>query len=141
MESQYGSVQAAILCGDVPAPRQPSVYLDDIRATTASEPRFAPLTRAPGPCAFWPAVPREQPTAIGNATPALIVQSTRDPRTTYRGARALHTALRGSRLVTLADARIHAVFGNYGNACVDGQVLGYLRTGVLPTADVTCQPG
>jgi hypothetical protein len=38
-------------------------------------------------------------------------------------------------------ARIHAVFGNYGNACVDRPVIGCLRSGVLPAADLTCLQG
>jgi pimeloyl-ACP methyl ester carboxylesterase len=136
-ESEYGSVQAAILCGDVAAPRNPEVYLREIRAAMATEPRFAPLTRNLGPCVFWPE-PRERSTRIGNATPALIVQSTGDTRTTYEGALVMHAALTGSRMVTLPGARIHAVFGNYGNACVDDQVIAYLRTGRLPAADMTC---
>ena len=137
-ESSYGSVQAAILCGDVAAPRDPAVYLRDIRAALPREPHFAPVTRNLGPCAFWPVTPAEQPTRIGNSVPALIVQSTGDTRTTYQSALGLHAALRGSRMVTLRDARIHAVFGNYGNTCIDDQVIGYLRTGVLPATDVFC---
>ena len=54
-ESATGSVQAAIVCGDVAAPRNPEAYLRDIRAAMAKEPRFAPLTRNLGPCLFWPA--------------------------------------------------------------------------------------
>jgi hypothetical protein len=50
----------------------------------------------------------------------------------------MHRALTGSRMVTLRDARIHAVVGNYGNTCVDDQVLAYLRNGVLPAGDVAC---
>ena len=61
-----------------------------------------------------------------------------DTRATYPGALAMHAALTGSRMVTLAGARIHAVFGNYGNPCVDGQVRDYLHTGRLPAADLTC---
>jgi pimeloyl-ACP methyl ester carboxylesterase len=137
-ESEYGSVQAAILCGDVAAPREPAVYLRDIRTAMPREPRFAPVTRNLGPCAFWPVTPVEQPTRIGNSTPALLVQSTGDTRTTYPAAQAMHAALTGSRMITLTGSRIHAVFGNYGNACVDGGVINYLRTGVLPAADATC---
>jgi hypothetical protein len=40
---------------------------------------------------------------------------------------------------TLAGARIHAVYGNYGNACVDGAVNDYLGGGALPAADRTCR--
>jgi pimeloyl-ACP methyl ester carboxylesterase len=137
-ESAYGSAQAAILCGDVAAPREPRTYLQDIRSALAREPRFATLTRSLGPCAFWPVSPGEQPTRIDNAAPALIVQATEDTRTPYQGGLAMHGALHGSRMITLSGARVHAVFGNYGNACVDDRVNAYLRDGALPAADVTC---
>jgi hypothetical protein len=137
-DSEYGSVQSAILCGDVAASRDPEVYLRDIRAGLDSRPRFATITRNLGPCAFWPITPRERPTRIANPTPALIVQSTGDTRTTYSGAVNLHRALTGSRMLTLAGARIHAVFGHYANPCVDEEVKRYLRDGVLPPHDLTC---
>jgi pimeloyl-ACP methyl ester carboxylesterase len=137
-ESPYGSQQIAILCGDVAAPRNPEIYLRDIRAAQASEPRFATFTRNLGPCAFWPVTPRERPTVVQNSTPALIVQSTGDTRTTHQTALALHRLLTGSRLLTLQNARIHGVFGNYGNPCVDNRVNAYLRDGVLPATDISC---
>ncbi|MEU8087182.1 alpha/beta hydrolase [Micromonospora sp. NPDC049101] len=137
-ESATGSVQAAILCGDVPVSRDPEDYWRDIRAHRASEPRFGELTRAITPCAFWPQQPRERPTVVRNAVPALIVQSTGDTRTIYPHGQAMHRALTGSRLLTLRDARIHGVFGNYGNACVDGVVIDYLADGTLPANDLDC---
>ncbi|MEV1318737.1 alpha/beta hydrolase [Micromonospora arborensis] len=138
VESATGSVQAAILCGDVPVPRDPEEYWRDITQHRASEPRFGELTRAVSPCAFWPQQPRERPTVVHNAVPALIVQSTGDTRTIYRAGQAMHRALTGSRLLTLRNARIHGVFGNYGNTCVDGVVIAYLADGKLPTDDVDC---
>jgi pimeloyl-ACP methyl ester carboxylesterase len=137
-ESHYGSVQASILCADRAAPRDPDVYRRDIEAHRVDEPVFAPLIRNLGPCAFWPTAPRERPTDVDNRVPALVVQSTGDVATTYDGGRAMHRAMAGSRLLTLRDARIHAVYANYGNACVDGRVNGYLRTGVLPARDISC---
>jgi pimeloyl-ACP methyl ester carboxylesterase len=137
-ESSYGSVQASILCADRAAPRDPQVYWRDIEAHRADEPLFAPLIRNIGPCAFWPTAPRERPTGVHNRVPALIVQSTGDPATTYDSALAMHRALAGSRMLTL-DARIHAVYANYGNTCVDDRVNDYLRDGVLPTRNLTCR--
>ncbi|MGC4747880.1 alpha/beta hydrolase [Micromonospora sp. DT201] len=137
-ESATGSVQAAILCGDVPVSRDPADYWRDIRQHRASEPRFGELTRAISPCAFWPQQPRELPTVVQNGVPALIVQSTGDTRTIYRHGQAMHRALTGSRLLTLRNARIHGVFGNYGNACVDGAVIAYLADGRLPASDFDC---
>ena len=37
------------------------------------------------------------------------------------------------------DARIHAVYANYANTCVDDRVNDYLRDGVLPTRNLTCR--
>jgi pimeloyl-ACP methyl ester carboxylesterase len=138
-DSHYGSVQAAILCGDRAAPRDPEVYWRDIQAHRASGPLFEPFARNLNPCAFWPNQPSEAPTRVGNGIPALIVQSTGDPATLYQYAQGMHRALTGSRLLTLEGARIHAVYGNYGNVCVDDQVNAYLASGVLPSTDRTCR--
>ncbi|MDG9673230.1 alpha/beta hydrolase [Micromonospora sp. DH14] len=137
-DSATGSVQAAILCADVPVSRDPGDYLRDIRQHRASEPRFGEVTRAVSPCAFWPQQSRERPTMVRNAVPALIVQSTGDTRTIYRAGQAMHQALTGSRLLSLRGARIHGVFGNYGNTCVDGVVIDYLADGQLPADDLDC---
>lgn len=137
-ESHYGSVQSAIICGDRAAPHDPQVYWREIQAHRASGPLFEPFTRNLHVCAFWPNRPIEPPTRIGNGVPSLIVQSTGDPATLYQHAQALHRALTGSRLLTLAGARIHAVYANYGSSCVDDQVNAYLASGVPPARDGTC---
>ncbi|MFD3737442.1 alpha/beta hydrolase [Streptomyces sp. NPDC058629] len=135
--SPSGSVQMAILCGDGPAPRDPELYWRDIERARAAHPLFGPLTENIGPCAFWDA-PRENPTRIRHDAPALIVAATGDPRTTYRGSVALHDQLPSSRLLTLKGANRHALYGEYGNACVDTKVNRYLETGRLPGKDETC---
>lgn len=137
-DSHYGSVQAAIVCADRAAPRDPGTYRRDIEAHRRDEPLFAPLIRNLGPCAFWPTAPRERPTDVRNRVPALVVQSTGDPATTYDAGKAMHRAMAGSRMLTLDGARIHAVYAHYGNACVDGHVNAYLRDGVLPARNLTC---
>lgn len=135
--SAFGSVQTAILCGDVPASRNPELYWRDIERTRAAHPLFGPLTENIGPCAFWDA-PREHPTRIRHDAPSLIVAATGDPRTTYRGSVALHDQLPSSKLLTLKNANRHAVYGEYGNACVDTKVNRYLATGKLPRKDEVC---
>ncbi len=50
----------------------------------------------------------------------------------------MHRALRGSRLVTVADGD-HVQYRN-DNACVDGVVDRYLLDGRIPARDMTC-PG
>ncbi|GGR08666.1 alpha/beta hydrolase [Streptomyces netropsis] len=135
--SHAGSVQTAILCGDVAAPRDPERYWRDIERSRAAHPLFGPLTNNIGPCAFWDR-PREEPTQVRHDAPALIVSATGDPRTPHTGAVALHGLLTGSKLITLKGADQHGVYGSYGSTCVDGKVNAYLATGELPAKDVTC---
>lgn len=135
--SAYGSVQAAILCGDASAPRSPGTYWRDVRRARAQDPLFGPVTNNIGPCAFW-APPRERPTTIRRDLPALLVNATGDPRTVYRNARTVRRLWPSSRLVTLRGADQHAVYGVFGNSCVDTTVNTYLATGRLLDTDVTC---
>ncbi|MFJ3216727.1 alpha/beta hydrolase [Kitasatospora sp. NPDC086801] len=135
--SAAGSVQTAILCGDVATPHDPEQYWRDIERDRAAHPLFGPMTDDITPCAFWDA-PREEPTRVRRDTAALIVAASGDPRTPYPGSVALHGMLPGSRLVTLDGAFQHATFGVYGNACVDDSVNAYLATGRLPGTDRTC---
>lgn len=136
-DSPYGSVQTAILCGDAAAPRDPELYWRDVQRARAQDALFAPVTHNLNPCAFWDR-PREQPTTIRDDFPALLVNATGDPRTTYTGATALHRTWPSSRLVTLRGADQHAVYGVYGSACADTTVNTYLATGRLPTRDINC---
>ncbi|MCQ8771597.1 alpha/beta hydrolase [Streptomyces telluris] len=135
--SQYGSAQTAILCGDGAAPRDPEVYWRDIERSRAAHPLFGPLTNNIGPCAFWDR-PREEPTRVQHDAAALIVAATGDTRTDYEGGRALHGMLPGSKLITVKGANQHGVYLEYGNACVDREVNAYLATGELPAGDRTC---
>ncbi|WP_107418327.1 alpha/beta hydrolase [Streptomyces sp. CB02115] len=136
-DSPYGSSQMAIICGDVPAPRETERYWRDIQRSRGAHPLFGPLTENIGPCAFWDA-PREAPARISHDASVLLVAATGDPRTTYRSTKALHGRLPGSRLLTLENANRHALYGEYGNACVDTEVNRYLATGRLPEKDETC---
>jgi pimeloyl-ACP methyl ester carboxylesterase len=131
---------AAITCGDRAAPRDPGTYWDDVQRSRARHPLFGPLKNNIWPCAFWPEPPREDPTHVGNPTPALIISATGDPATTYEGSLAMHRALTGSRLLTLSGTTAHGIYGEYGNACVDAAVNAYLATGALPATDPTCHP-
>jgi pimeloyl-ACP methyl ester carboxylesterase len=136
--SAAGSAQLAIICADRAAPRDLATYWRDIQQHRRTEPYFGALTRNVSPCAFWPTEPREAPTRVGNAVPALLVAADGDPRTTYPMARKLHEALTGSRLVTVRNARKHGIFGEYGNECADRAVIDYLASGRLPRTDWDC---
>lgn len=137
-ESAYGSVQTAILCGDVAAPRDPEVYWREVQRARAQDPLFGPVTPNIGPCAFWEP-PRERPTAIRDDLPALLVNATGDPRTLHENARTVRRMWPSSRLVTLRGADQHAVYGVFGDSCTDTAVNAYLATGRLPAKDVTCE--
>ncbi|MFF7445588.1 MULTISPECIES: alpha/beta fold hydrolase [unclassified Streptomyces] len=137
-DSHYGSVQTAILCGDIAAPRDREVYWRDIQHARARDALFGPVAQNLNPCAFWDR-PRERPTTVRDDLPALLVNATGDPRSTYEGATAMHRAWPSSRLVTLRGADQHAVYGVHGTACVDATVNAYLATGRLPARDVTCE--
>ncbi|MEV0521887.1 alpha/beta hydrolase [Streptomyces sp. NPDC050439] len=50
--------------------------------------------------------------------------------------RAMHRALRGSRMVTVAGGEGHIVHGT--NSCADKSATVYLLTGRLPARDLTC---
>ncbi|MEV4922884.1 alpha/beta hydrolase [Streptomyces roseoverticillatus] len=135
--SAYGSVQMAIICGDRGAPRDPERYWRDIERSRAAHPLFGPLANNIGPCAFWDR-PNEEPTRVRQDAPVLMVGATGDTRTDYEGTVALHGLLPSSKLITLKGANRHAVYGLYGNTCVDDQVNTYLATGRLPATDRTC---
>ncbi|GAB2871284.1 hypothetical protein GCM10027074_43530 [Streptomyces deserti] len=130
-------MQSAILCGDVAAPRDAEVYWRDVQRARERDALFGPVTHNIGPCAFWDA-PRERPTTIRDDLPALLVNATGDPRSTYEGAVAVRRMWPGSRLITLRDADQHAVYGVFGSTCVDTTVNAYLATGELPARDLTC---
>ncbi|MQY05709.1 alpha/beta hydrolase [Actinomadura macrotermitis] len=138
--SPLASPAAAITCGDRAAPRDPDTYWTDNQRSRARHPLFGPLKNNLWPCAFWPVQPREPVTRIANAAPALIVSATGDTATTYKGSKAMHRALTGSRLLTLRGATAHGIYGEYGNPCVDTKVNAYLASGVLPAGNPTCHP-
>jgi pimeloyl-ACP methyl ester carboxylesterase len=129
---------SVILCADQVVSHDPEAYYRHIQAHLADEPHFGALTRNVTPCTFWPTTPVEQPTRISNNVPVLMVGSTGDPRSTYPGQLNLHRQLAGSRLVTLAGAFEHIVYGAEDNACITNTVGAYLLDGTLPPADVTC---
>ncbi|GAA4232913.1 alpha/beta hydrolase [Actinomadura meridiana] len=135
-----GSGQAAIICGDVAAPRDPAVYWRDVQKHRAEAPIFGAVGYDIGPCAYWPTRPVEPPTKINIDLPALMVAATGDTRTTYESNKTLHGLLHGSKMITL-DAYVHAPYQRgYPNNCILDRVNDYLVTGRLPADDLTCAP-
>ncbi|MFI5777203.1 alpha/beta fold hydrolase [Nocardia sp. NPDC051570] len=133
------SGMAAVMCGDKAAPRDPAWYYANIERARPSQPVFGAFANNITACAFWPD-PVEPPTTIGNPTRVLILQSTNDTRTAYQEAQALHRDLPASRMITLADTRIHGTFRVGLSPCLNDITNAYLATGAFPATDATCQP-
>ncbi|MBB5914073.1 pimeloyl-ACP methyl ester carboxylesterase [Nocardia transvalensis] len=130
---------AGIMCGDKAAPRDPAWYYRNIDAVRATQPVFGAFANNITACAYWPD-PVEPPTDVHNSVPALILATVHDTRTAYPEGLALHEDLTGSRLVTLADTRIHGAFRVGLSPCVSDKVNTYFADGTLPAADTTCEP-
>ncbi|MFF2777147.1 alpha/beta fold hydrolase [Streptomyces sp. NPDC058052] len=136
--SAASSQMTAIVCGDVAERRGVGGYWRAVEKSRARYPLIGPLAGNITPCEFWDR-PAEAPTVLDNDVPALLVNATGDPRTLHTGAQALREQWRSARLLTVEGARQHGLYGEYGNACVDGHVNAYLRTGRLPAHDPACQ--
>ncbi|MFD5558680.1 alpha/beta hydrolase [Streptomyces sp. NPDC127068] len=132
------AAELAMLCADTAVPRDPEDYWRAVQRTRAAQPVFGPMTHAPFPCAFWAEEPREPRTVVDNGVPALQIQATGDPRTTYRSGLRMHRALRASRLVTV-PGRAHTVYASRPNDCVRRTVNTYLVHGTLPARDTVCR--
>ena len=137
-DSAFHSGQTAIMCADQAVPRDPEWYWRDLQTRRARHPLFGPLDRRLAPCAFWPTGPGQPPFRVHNDVPALIVNADGDINATPELNQAMHRALAGSRLITLAGVRTHGVYLFQGAPCVDDTVNAYLDSGVLPTHDLVC---
>jgi pimeloyl-ACP methyl ester carboxylesterase len=72
----------------------------------------------------------------GASTP-LVVATTYDPATPYRGGKALVKDMGNARLLTMAGDGHTAYGGN--STCIDGAVDNYMLAGTLPDAGTVCQ--
>ncbi|MEU7058336.1 alpha/beta hydrolase [Streptomyces sp. NPDC046197] len=138
----FGGVDPAQLaynCVDDAWPRDWATWHRDTTASAPDAPLFAWLnTWYSAPCAFWEA-PAARPVKIGSAKvpPVLLLQAKDDPATPVVGARRMHQALAGSRLV-VAGGGNHGQYLFDGNTCMDQHASHYLLTGRLPADDATC---
>ncbi|MFE6160172.1 alpha/beta hydrolase [Streptomyces sp. NPDC056486] len=129
----------AVVCGDNSAAwsRDPESYRRDAVKDKGRYPLFGDFVSSVKPCAFWDKS-AEPATKVNNKVGSLIVQNEWDPQTPLPSGQALHADLKGSKMVTVLGGEGHGVYPN-GNACTDGAVNDYLRTGKLPAKDVTCE--
>jgi pimeloyl-ACP methyl ester carboxylesterase len=72
-----------------------------------------------------------------SANTPLVVATTYDPATPYRGAKALVRDLGNARLLTM-NGDGHTAYGG-NSACVDSAVEAYLEEGTLPNAGTICR--
>ncbi|WP_019634882.1 alpha/beta hydrolase [Actinomadura atramentaria] len=139
------AVYTATQCRDAAWPRDwKTWHRDSVRQFRAGY-RFETWgnTWYNAPCATWP-VPGGPAPAVGGTAAPLLIQATEDAATPYPGAVETHRLFPASRLLVQRGGGDHGVTGG-GDACVDGAVAAYLRTGALPPAgpgvDATCQAG
>ncbi|MFG2390356.1 alpha/beta hydrolase [Streptomyces lavendulae] len=127
----------AVLCGDSRTwPHDPERYRLDAVRDAARHPLYGDFASNIKPCAFW-GQGSEPPTTVDNGAGALILQNEWDPSTPLPGALAMHRALHGSRMVTVAGGEGHIVNGT--NPCATRALTAYLTTGTLPPHDLTCE--
>ena len=75
-------------------------------------------------------------TIPGSAHTPLVVATTYDPATPYRGAKSLVHDLGNARLITMRGDGHTAYSGN--SPCIDDAVETYMSTGTLPAAGTVC---
>ncbi len=144
-DNGYG-MYLAVQCTDVAWPSDYAAWRRDAIATVRTA-KFETWGNVwfNAPCLYWRA-PAGVPVAIdGSKTPSLLlVSSTLDGATPYRGALYLRQLFRKSALVAQVGSTTHSDSLN-GNRCVDAVVIRYLRSGSLPKrdggsgADVRCR--
>ncbi|GAA3377033.1 alpha/beta hydrolase [Streptomyces sannanensis] len=131
----------AVLCAESPNPRDPRSYEQQERFSVA---RAGDLGRywtwLTEPCATWPARAADAYTGPWNrptAHPVVVVNTTHDPATPYRGAQAMARLLARARLLTL-DGYGHTALLN-PSRCVNEYESRYIVDGLLPPVGATCR--
>lgn len=139
-DDNYASIAWSFMCADTRTwSHDPERYRREAIRDTARYPLYGDFAAAVTPCAFWK--PGNEPqTEIDNEIGALITQNEWDSQTPLFAGQAMHRALRGSRMLTVAGGEGHGVlYAPDGNSCADKAATTYLTTGRLPAEDVTCQ--
>ena len=98
------------------------------------------------PCRTWGAKAGTPVTVTGaKAPPILLISETLDAATPFTGSLEVRKRFPRSALIEGVGGTTHA--GSlFGNACVDGPIAAYLKSGVLPervkanTSDLKCDP-
>nr|WP_308401688.1 alpha/beta hydrolase [Streptomyces roseoverticillatus] len=138
-DDNYASIAWSVMCADTRTwPRDPEQYRRDAIRDKARYPLYGDFAASVVPCAFWKQGSEPQ-TTIDNEAGALIVQNEWDSQTPLFAARAMHRALRGSRMLTAEGGEGHGALGLDPDSCADKNATAYLTTGKLPAEDLTCR--
>ncbi|MFM9700417.1 alpha/beta hydrolase [Streptomyces europaeiscabiei] len=141
VDDNAAALNWAVVCGDNSAswPRDPARYRHDAIKDGARLPLYGDFVSNITPCAFWPRGSEPAP-RVDNTVPALVVQNQWDSQTPLPSGRAMHRALRGSRMLYVAGGRGHTIYA-FPDAptCVTHTVDAYLTGGRLPSRDLTCR--
>ncbi len=79
------------------------------------------------------------PFRVPSSSPTpLVLATTHDPATPYRGAKNLVRDLGNARLLTMRGDG-HTAYLNGSPDCIDGKIESYLVTGALPAVGTTCR--
>ncbi len=107
----------AVICGDNTAawPRDPETYRREAIEDKGRYPLYGDFASSVKPCAFW-GKSAEPATKVRNHVRSLVVQNEWDSQTPLPSGQALHSALKGSKMVTVAGGEGHGVYPS-GNAC------------------------
>ncbi|RIV40301.1 alpha/beta hydrolase [Micromonospora radicis] len=134
----HTAVSTAYMCAESPWQTKTESYWRDLQKYTPLYPNFGVAAANVFPCAFWSYRKDNRVTVGGRHTPpALVLGATGNSIVPLSNARAVATALRGSRLV-VENAHGHELYPFFGSACVQDRANRYLATGELPRADVRC---
>lgn len=139
---QWPDAFTAITAADRNYPRSVGRFVQAADVASRLAPTFGRLNvYASLPAGMWAVEPNadfEGPfTFRGDSVPALVVGTTFDTATPYRGAQAMVTELGNAVLLTM-DGDGHTAYGR-GSPCVDRAVNEYLVHLKLPPDDTRCQ--
>ncbi|MFE7301779.1 alpha/beta hydrolase [Streptomyces sp. NPDC057579] len=139
-DDNYASIAWSVMCADTRTwSHDPERYRREAIRDKARDPLYGDFAATIKPCAFWRQGSEPQ-SRIDNTVGALITQNEWDPQTPLFAGQAMHRALRGSRMLTVAGGEGDGVlYAPDGNTCADTAATAYLTTGRLPAKDLTCR--
>jgi hypothetical protein len=137
-------VYTATLCLDSNFARDSGSTADGIRGIDVAAPlvgavlSYDDYAHLDVVCSLWPYPPTAPPArfAATGANPIMVIGTTNDPATPYRGAQALADQLSSGFLVT-RNGEGHTAYAG-GNACIDTAVDDYFVVGRVPATDPHC---